>query len=271
MQIPIEQIERIITSHWHSDHTGGLLSFLDLRRSRAPVDSPEPASPIVVDLHPDRPVARGIAPGPTYDKVLCAIPFDPTFQAIEAAGGVVEKHAEGHAVAGGAIWVSGEIPRVTEFECGILGGMRWTQKSTEESPRPEGKWVSDQQIMDERYIAIDVAGKGLVIFSACSHAGILNVVKDAIKTFSRPIYMIVGGLHLAGPEFGPRIPMTVDFLSKQLRPAPMYILPMHCSGFQAKIAFEAAFGEGCIPAGVGLKVEIIGDRAQDANLFPPVY
>ena len=65
--------------------------------------------------------------------------------------------------------------------------------------------------------------------------------------------------------------MTVEFLSKQLRPAPTYVLPMHCSGFQAKIALEAALGEGCVPAGVGLKVEIVGDRAQDANLFPPVY
>ena len=142
MQIPLEKIERIVTSHWHSDHTGGLLSFLDLRRSRA-VESSTAGSPIVVDLHPDRPVARGIAPGPTYDKVLCALPFDPTFQAIEAAGGVVEKHAEGHAVAGGTVWVSGEIPRVTEFETGILGALRWTQNSSEESPNPDGEWVSD--------------------------------------------------------------------------------------------------------------------------------
>lgn len=62
--------------------------------------------------------------------------------------------------------------------------------------------------MDERYAAVDVLGKGLVIFSAlsnldlygnirrlttinsCSHAGIVNVVKDAIKRFSRPIYMV---------------------------------------------------------------------------------
>jgi len=269
MQVPVEKIERVVMSHWHSDHTGGLLSILDLRRSRA-VESAVPPSPIVIDLHPDRPVARGIAPGPTYDKVLCALPFDPTFQAIEAAGGVVEKHVEGHAIAGGAVWVSGEIPRVTEFESGIPGGMRCTQKSVEESPGADGKWVSDQHIMDERYVAIDVAGKGLVIFSACSHAGILNVVKDAIKTFSRPIYMIIGGLHLAGPEFGPRVPMTVDFLSRQLRPAPTFVLPMHCSGFQAKIALEDAFGEGCVPAGVGLKVEIVGDRAQDVKLSPPV-
>ena len=55
----------------------------------------------------------------------------------------------------------------------------------------------------------------------------------------------------------------MQFLSEQLRPCPTYILPMHCSGFQSKIALEAAFGEGCVPAGVGHKVNIIGDRAHD--------
>jgi hypothetical protein len=64
--------------------------------------------------------------------------------------------------------------------------------------------------MDERYAAVDVLGKGLVIFSAlsafslvsgrvsrlipensCSHAGIVNVVKDAVEKFSRPIYMVL--------------------------------------------------------------------------------
>lgn len=63
--------------------------------------------------------------------------------------------------------------------------------------------------MDERYAVIDVAGKGLVIFSAyvlgenscryfsthqhnhsCSHAGIVNVVRDAVSKFHRPIYMV---------------------------------------------------------------------------------
>ena len=44
--------------------------------------------------------------------------------------------------------------------------------------------------MDERYAAIDVLGKGLVLFSSCSHAGICNVVTDAIKRFQRPVYMV---------------------------------------------------------------------------------
>lgn len=262
MQIPVESIERVITSHWHSDHTGGLLSFLDLRNRAA--NETVSQTRCIVDVHPNRPILRGIAPGPSFDKVICALPPDPTFELIKQAGGIVEKHSEGHAVAGGTVWVSGEIPRVTEFEAGMLGGMRWEEEGT-----GPGKWVKEQHIMDERYAAIDVAGKGLVIFSACSHAGIVNVIKDAITTFNRPIHMVVGGLHLAGSEFGPRVPSTVKFLSDKLRPAPTYILPMHCSGFQAKLALEAAFGEGCVPAGVGLKVEVIGNREDDKNLFPP--
>jgi 7,8-dihydropterin-6-yl-methyl-4-(beta-D-ribofuranosyl)aminobenzene 5'-phosphate synthase len=88
---------------------------------------------------------------------------------------------------------------------------------------------------------------------------------------SKIFFQVIGGLHLAGTEFSPRVPPTVDFLSKSLRPSPTYILPMHCSGFQSKLALEAAFGEGCVPAGVGLKVEVVGDRKSDGELFPPVY
>jgi 7,8-dihydropterin-6-yl-methyl-4-(beta-D-ribofuranosyl)aminobenzene 5'-phosphate synthase len=83
--------------------------------------------------------------------------------------------------------------------------------------------------------------------------------------------MIIGGLHLAGPELIPRIPQTVQFLTRQLRPAPSYICPMHCSGFQAKVALEEAFGEGCVPLGVGNKIEVRGDKLHDEKLLPPVF
>lgn len=141
LTVPVENIDRVITSHWHSDHTGGLLSFLRLRRSKLESIHSSSATDCVVDVHPDRPIARGIAPGPSYDKVLCALPPDPTFGLIEKEGGILEKHSKGHAVAGGTVWVSGEIPRVTEYEVGILGGMRWVQD--EGDPSTTGKWIKD--------------------------------------------------------------------------------------------------------------------------------
>ena len=73
---------------------------------------------------------------------------------------------------------------------------------------------------------------------------------------------IIGGLHLAGPELMPRIPPTINFLSQSLSPAPTYVLPMHCSGFAVKCALEEAFGEGCVPAGVGIKISIESTEAE---------
>ncbi|KAI0081300.1 hypothetical protein K474DRAFT_1672045 [Panus rudis PR-1116 ss-1] len=272
MKVPIERIERVILSHWHSDHSGGLLSFLRLRQAaeQAQRDRGQgKATPVIADLHPDRPIARGIAP---LGKILARLPADPTFEQIEELGAVVETHAEGHAVAGDTIWVSGEVPRITEFEKGLLGAVRWIGNETER----KGDWVAEEDIMDERYAAIDLAGKGLVIFSACSHAGIVNVVKDATTKFQRPIYMltrvqIVGGLHLATPDLVDRIEPTVDFLANKLRPAPMYVLPMHCSGFACKIALEKALGEGCVPAGTGIKVALDGNRELETKgmVIPP--
>lgn len=83
-------------------------------------------APCVLDLHPDRPIARAIAPG---GKLLGRLPPDPTFDQIEELGGIVDKHDDGHTVAHGTIWVSGEIPRVTEFEQGLPGAVRWTQSA----------------------------------------------------------------------------------------------------------------------------------------------
>ena len=118
LRMPLAPIERVVLSHWHADHTGGLLSFLDLR-------SKQLGAGTIVDVHPSRPTARGIAPPPS-GKVIGQLPRDPTFEEIKAHGGIVEMHSEGHAVAGGTVWVSGEIPRVTPFEAGgLIGGVRF--------------------------------------------------------------------------------------------------------------------------------------------------
>ncbi|KIO25909.1 hypothetical protein M407DRAFT_75106 [Tulasnella calospora MUT 4182] len=273
LNVDTSPIETVVLSHWHADHSGGILELLRIRQSQAaektgPAASSPANNTIAVDLHPSRPDARGIAvPPPTYDKVICRLPPDPTFQEIRDLGAEVSLHDEPHTVAGGQVFVSGEIPRVVKWEEGLFGAVRWVGKNDEREEsgqgttgKPatgDGKWVKEDHIMDERYAAIDVKGKGLIVFSACSHAGICNVITDAVKSLNRPIYMIIGGLHLAPPDQVYRIAPTVEFISKSLRPAPTYILPMHCTGFKAKIALEQELGEGCVPAGVGMKVSSV--------------
>lgn len=67
-----------------------------------------------------------------------------------------------------------------------------------------------------------------------------------------------------------RIEPTVGFFANKMKPSPTYVLPMHCTGFTAKVALEKALGEGCVPAGTGIRVEVIGDREADKTIFPPV-
>lgn len=107
----------------------------------------------VVDVHPNRPTARGIAPPPS-GKIICQLPRDPTFDDIEAHGGTVEKHREGHVVAGGTVWVSGEIPRVTSFEAGLIGGVRFV--SNEDGTG--GSWT-------EELVSCDSGSKSLTSFT----------------------------------------------------------------------------------------------------------
>ena len=138
MHIPVERVERIILSHWHSDHSGGILSFLRLRRDKIKAQGSNQtlSVPCVTDLHPDRPIARGFAP---TGKVSGQLTPDPTFEEIEELGGFVEKNAAGHAVAGSTVWVSGEIPRVTPFEEGLIGAVRFVEKEGD----LKGDWIPE--------------------------------------------------------------------------------------------------------------------------------
>ena len=59
---------------------------------------------------------------------------------------------------------------------------------------------------------------GLVIFSACSHAGIINVLKDVRNKFGHevPIYGVVGGLHLSGHSNEGKRKTTYDLVLQLL-------------------------------------------------------
>lgn len=232
-------IERIVLSHWHADHSGGITTALQaIGASKTGLSDAVP-----VDLHPTRPIARGIAP-PPMNKPLVRLPADPTFDEIKAAGGVADLHAEAHTVSNGQVWVSGEIARTAEWESGLLGSIQWI----------DGKWQPDELIKDERFVVVDVENKGLVIFSSCSHAGIVNVVRDAQAAFpSRPIHMILGGLHLAGPELAYRLDPTAAAL---LEAQPDYLVPLHCTGFNAKVKLREVLGSRLVPSGVGSVIHV---------------
>jgi 7,8-dihydropterin-6-yl-methyl-4-(beta-D-ribofuranosyl)aminobenzene 5'-phosphate synthase len=185
---------------------------------------------VVVDLHPDRPDQRGVAL-PTGAMLLLAP--EPTFEAFAAAGGRVEKQAQPHTLANDFFYASGSIPRVTAYETGLAG----------HHSRRGASFEPDPAILDERFLAAHVRGRGITVLSACSHAGIVNACLEArAQAPELAIDVVLGGYHLAGKAMEPRIqPTLVDL---ETRVAPRIVAPGHCTGWRAKAALAGAFAPG---------------------------
>ncbi|MGO9875695.1 MAG: MBL fold metallo-hydrolase [Acidimicrobiia bacterium] len=228
LDVDLAAIETIVLSHWHSDHSGGLpvvIEAIAAARDRAGA-----SGPVIVDLHPDRPDQRGVAL-PSGTIVMLA--EEPTPAAMAKAGARVELHDELHLVNDDFFAVSGMIDRVTDYETGLEGHVSFSN----DVGRP------DPLILDERFLAACVRGRGVSVLSACSHAGIVNACLAAQRLFPEmPIDVVLGGYHLAGASMEPRIPATVRDLDRFI--APRVVAPAHCTGWRAVHALADRFSPG---------------------------
>ncbi|KAF9398380.1 hypothetical protein BGZ94_006018, partial [Podila epigama] len=102
LEIEFEKIEVIVLSHWHIDHSGGMLAAVEqCREARSRVQqqqqqhdqAPSTAqTKVILDLHPDRPDQRGAClkpPGPDISEPAEYVAWDPdpALDALESADG----------------------------------------------------------------------------------------------------------------------------------------------------------------------------------------
>jgi 7,8-dihydropterin-6-yl-methyl-4-(beta-D-ribofuranosyl)aminobenzene 5'-phosphate synthase len=116
-----------------------------------------------------------------------------------------------------------------------------------------GELVKDP-ISDDMGMVINLKGKGLVVISGCSHAGIINTTLHAMHmTGVNTVYAVLGGFHLSGPIFEPIIEQTIVEL-KKIR--PQVLVPMHCTGWNAIQRFSEEFPTAFALNSVGTKFEL---------------
>jgi 7,8-dihydropterin-6-yl-methyl-4-(beta-D-ribofuranosyl)aminobenzene 5'-phosphate synthase len=228
-------IEAIVCSHGHFDHTAGL-SGLAHRLGRRNL-------PVIV--HPEFWTRRRLAiPGrepletPTTSR-----------RALEAVGFDVVEQQQPSFLLDGVVLVTGEVDRTTDFERGFL---------IHQALR-DGAWVPDPLILDDQALIVNVAGKGLLVLTGCGHAGIVNICRYAQRlTGETRLHAVLGGFHLNGPLFEPLIAPTLDAL-EQL--APDVIVPAHCTGWRAVHAIAAKFPSQFIQNSVGTTFDLVATAA----------
>lgn len=232
--IDLGAVEAVVLSHGHCDHGGGgsILRALQIIRDR------NGGRKVPFYCHPDMFRKRGFR---LPNGVILPLEDVPSIDALTDHGAHVVNTTEPQFLLDGLAYVSGEIPRVTPFEHGLPEQYRKTPDGTD--------WEPDTLVMDERFLAIYVADKGILVLTACSHAGVINVLKHAQSCFGGArLYAVMGGLHLVGMN-EQVIPETVE----AMRTFDLSVIAVgHCTGWRAITALANAFGDRTLtPLSVG--------------------
>lgn len=225
------QVEGIVLSHGHWDHCGAMLRALQMIRSR------NGGRDIPTYMHPEMYRTRATK---AADGAMRPFEDVPSAEQLTQHGAQVVHATAAQLVLDDGFYISGEIPRVTPFETGLPGQHRRTLDGL--------GWEPDPLIMDERFVAVAVEGKGLIVLTACSHAGVVNVLTHAQQCFpALPLHAVLGGFHLSGTNERV-IPPTVEAMR---RFGLSVIAAAHCTGWRAVGALASAFGEAVVPSAVG--------------------
>jgi 7,8-dihydropterin-6-yl-methyl-4-(beta-D-ribofuranosyl)aminobenzene 5'-phosphate synthase len=226
LKLDFAKIEALALSHGHFDHWGTLVSMLKnkkgMLREGIPLYFGEDAFIERYSKTPDG-GARSLGILNRSD--------------LEALGYVklVEIKSPSQIVPGA--YSTGKIEMVTEYEKGqpplvIKQGDQFTQDF----------------FTGEQVIVMNLKGKGLIVLSGCAHRGIVNAVKQAQAISGiQKVHAVIGGFHLTGakPEIIQKTVADIKTLS------PDFVVPTHCTGFEAITAFSKEMPEQFILSTVG--------------------
>ena len=210
--IGLGSIDKLVLSHSHADHTGGLRDFLQRRDKE-----------IEVIAHPD-------VFGLTYvakdgKNLFRGIPFRR--EELESLGAKFTLTVAPMQLSANVL-TTGEVPMVTDFE-----------KVVDNVSRREGAQMVPDEVKDDLSIVLKT-DHGLVVMLGCSHRGVVNHILHAQEiTGVKRIHTVVGGCHLFNAS-AERIRKTVD----ALREFDVQQLGVsHCTGMKASAAMMQQFGE----------------------------
>jgi 7,8-dihydropterin-6-yl-methyl-4-(beta-D-ribofuranosyl)aminobenzene 5'-phosphate synthase len=207
LDLPIGEVRTVVLSHGHADHHGGLEGLFQSVGRRA--------MPLV--LHPDAWRERKVVfPGGNEIHMP-----GPSQADLDREGWQVVEERGPSLLLDETVLVTGQVDRVTDFEKGF----------PLQQARTHDGWEPDTWIWDDQAVVCHLKGRGLVVLSSCSHAGVINVLRHAQRlTGIDHIHAFVGGLHLTGGLFEPIIPRTIAELA---RIGPDVVVPGHCTGWKA--------------------------------------
>lgn len=220
LQTNLKDFNKVVLSHGHYDHTGGLMTFAK-ENSKAKIYA-----------HPDVFLKRYVKENKGFRD--CGIPF--TKKELEEAGFDFSLSSDTQEISPGLI-LAGQVPRNVS--------MRYP---TFVCPVNEG-WEEDKLLDDQFLLASTTWGEVLIL--GCTHSGLENTLLYAKElSGGKDIKAVIGGMHLVNTPLD-----EMDKHIKILKEMKVeYVIPMHCSGFYAMAELSRIYREKFIEGKVGITI-----------------
>jgi len=212
--IDFKQVDSIVLSHGHHDHTGGLRDVLKIIGRE-----------VEVVAHPDIWASKYGRHRGKNQAHFAGVPFSR--ELLEDLGARFNLTREPISLTANFL-TTGEIPMLSDYE-EIDSGL-FDKKSGEMLP---------DELNDDLALVIDTE-YGLVVILGCAHHGIINTLRRAQQlTGKELIYAAIGGTHLLNAS-EERLKKTAAELQEI---GVQYLGVSHCTGFEASAYLAREFGK----------------------------
>lgn len=227
LKIDLSEVDFVVLSHGHYDHTGGVPALLRMLKTK---------TPFYVGKEFFSPKYKQLEDGSFKYN---GNPFERDMLEKEDSWAEVRFVKAGMHMLSEKLFLFKNFPNVSGFE----------EHNPKFFVKVDNTYLQDE-FVDEIVLGI-LTEEGMVLVAGCSHVGIVNIVEQVKKVLRIPVVAVLGGTHLveAGEE---RLKKTVEaFKANGIEK----IAVSHCTGEAGMTLLQKEFSEGFVLNHTGTVLE----------------